>query len=79
MSELNRSQLDWLRHHVASFAPCEAAWQRAAGNWPSYSRAALMLMPDPELAEAHERATDRGDLTLAIEIEAAQLARLGNV
>jgi len=74
--ELNRSQLDWLRHHVASFAPCEAGWQRAAGYWPSYSRAALDAMPDPELAEAHERATDRGDLMLATEIEAAQLARL---
>ena len=76
MSELNRSQLDWLRHNVASFAPCEAAWQRARGHWPSYSRAALMLMPDPELAEAHDRAADRGDLMLAAEIEAVQAARV---
>jgi hypothetical protein len=36
-------------------------------------------MPDPELAEAHERATDRGDLMLANEIEAAQAARVGHV
>lgn len=79
MTELNRSQLDWLRRHVISFAPCEAAWQRAAGYWPSYSRAALDAMPDPELAEAHERATERGDLMLAAEIEAAQAARLGHV
>ena len=76
MTELNRSQLDWLRHNVASFAPCEAAWQRAAGYWPSYSRAALDAMPDPELAEAHERATERGDLMLATEIEAAQADRV---
>lgn len=76
MTELNRSQLDWLRHHVASFAPCEAAWQRAAGNWPSYSRAALDAMPDPELSEAHERALDRGDLTLASEIQAVQAERV---
>ena len=79
MTELNRSQLDWLRHHVASFAPCEAAWQRAAGNWPSYSRAALDAMPDHELAEAHERAERRGDLILVIEIQASQAARLGHV
>jgi len=32
-----------------------------------------------ELAEAHERATDRGDLMLANEIEAAQAARVGHV
>jgi hypothetical protein len=36
-------------------------------------------MPDPELAEAHDRATERGDLMLATEIEAAQAARLGHV
>jgi hypothetical protein len=77
--ELNRSQLDWLRHHVASFAPSEAAWKRALGRWPSYSHAALDAMPDPELAEAHDRATERGDLMLATEIEAAQAARLGHV
>jgi len=76
MTELNRSQLDWLRNHVPAFAPCEAAWQRAAGNWPTYSRAALDAMFDPELAEAHERATDRGDLMLANEIEAAQADRV---
>ena len=76
MSELSRSQLDWLRRNVASFAPCEAAWQRAAGYWPSYSRAALDAMPDPELAEAYDRAIDRGDLMLATEIEAAQAARV---
>ena len=79
MTELNRSQLDWLRHNVGSFALSEAAWQRAAGNWPTYSRAALDAMPDPELAEAHDRATDRGDLMLATEIEAAQAARVGHV
>ena len=76
MSELSRSQLDWLRRNVASFAPCEAAWQRAAGYWPSYSRAALDAMPDPELAEAYDRAIDRGDLMLSAEIEAVQAARV---
>ena len=76
MTALTRSQLDWLRHNVGSFAPCEAAWQRAAGNWPSYSRAALDAMPDPELDQAHERATERGDLMLAAEIEAAQADRV---
>lgn len=76
MTELNRSQLDWLRHHVAAFAPCEAAWQRAAGNWPTYSRAALQAMPNPELAEAYDRATERGDLMLATEIEAVQAERV---
>jgi hypothetical protein len=35
-----------------------------------------MLMPDPELAEAHDRAADRGDLMLAAEIEAVQAARV---
>lgn len=76
MGELNRSQLDWLRHHIASFSSCEAAWQRAAGNWPTYSRAALQAMPDPELAEAYDRATERGDLMLATEIEAVQAERV---
>lgn len=78
MTELTRSQLDWLRNHVPAFAQCEAAWQRAAGNWPTYSRSALNAMPDPELAEAHERATDRGDLMLATEIEAVQMERVTN-
>ena len=76
MTELNRSQLDWLRHHVASFAPCEAAWQRAAGYWPSYSRAALDAMDDVELCEAHERAERRGDLMLTAEIQAIQAERV---
>jgi hypothetical protein len=76
VTELNRSQLDWLRHHIGAFAPCEAAWQRAAGNWPIYSRAALQAMPDPELAEAYDRASERGDLMLATEIETVQAERV---